>query len=157
MRTAETITQEIDELKGRLENVRGTETEVYTRIVGYYRSLRNWNKGKREEYSQRLTFEASPQDCRAESESANETLRGIAGYRYFFRKTCPNCPPVRDFVNRLPLEGQPIDVDTEDGLNEARVHDVQSTPTVVFYDNAGRAKLRGHSLRQLEELFASAV
>jgi ribonucleoside-triphosphate reductase len=154
MRTAETITQEIDELKARLANARGTETEVYTRIVGYYRSLRNWNKGKREEYGQRLPFEVASGDCRAQTD---ETLRDIAGYRYFYRKTCPNCPPVREFVSRLPLEGQLLDVDTEDGLNEAKVHDVQSTPTVVFYDNAGRAKLRGHSLRQLEELFASAV
>jgi hypothetical protein len=29
---------------------------VYTRIVGYYRSLKNWNKGKRDEYEQRKTF-----------------------------------------------------------------------------------------------------
>ena len=34
----------------------GSETEVYSRIVGYYRSVRNWNKGKREEYKERKMF-----------------------------------------------------------------------------------------------------
>jgi ribonucleoside-triphosphate reductase len=156
MRTAETITKEIEDLKTRLANVKGTETEVYTRIVGYYRSLRNWNKGKREEYGQRLPFQVEAPAEEAACAGTNGVLKGIAAYRYFFRKACPNCPPVHDFVSQLPLKGQPVDVDTEDGLNEARESGVQSTPTVVFYDNEGKAKLRGHSLRQLEEIFASA-
>ncbi len=32
------------------------EAEVYTRVVGYYRPVKMWNKGKREEYSQRKMF-----------------------------------------------------------------------------------------------------
>jgi hypothetical protein len=36
--------------------VQGTQTEVYTRIVGYYRSVKNWNLGKKEEYKHRVTF-----------------------------------------------------------------------------------------------------
>lgn len=39
-----------------LKNVKGTETEVYTRIVGYHRALDSWNKGKREEYKDRTMF-----------------------------------------------------------------------------------------------------
>jgi ribonucleoside-triphosphate reductase (formate) len=34
----------------------GAETEVYSRIVGYYRAVKNWNAGKREEYRHRKTF-----------------------------------------------------------------------------------------------------
>jgi ribonucleoside-triphosphate reductase (formate) len=34
----------------------GKETEVYARIVGYYRAVRNWNKGKKEEKKHRLDF-----------------------------------------------------------------------------------------------------
>ena len=33
--------------------VKAIKTEVYSRIVGYYRPVQNWNKGKREEFSQR--------------------------------------------------------------------------------------------------------
>jgi len=28
-------------------------TEVYSRVVGYYRPVQNWNKGKQEEFKQR--------------------------------------------------------------------------------------------------------
>ena len=34
----------------------GEETEVYTRIVGYYRPVKNWNHGKKLEYRERKTF-----------------------------------------------------------------------------------------------------
>ncbi len=36
----------------------GAETEVYSRVCGYHRPVRNWNKGKREEFKDRKTFKA---------------------------------------------------------------------------------------------------
>ena len=35
----------------------GADSEVYTRIVGYYRPVSRWNKGKQAEYDDRLVFE----------------------------------------------------------------------------------------------------
>jgi ribonucleoside-triphosphate reductase len=32
------------------------ETEIYTRIVGYFRPVKNWNAGKQEEFRERLEF-----------------------------------------------------------------------------------------------------
>ncbi len=34
----------------------GQETEVYSRVVGYFRPVKNWNNGKREEFKQRLEY-----------------------------------------------------------------------------------------------------
>lgn len=34
----------------------GSETEVYSRISGYYRSTRNWNAGKQSELSERQAY-----------------------------------------------------------------------------------------------------
>lgn len=34
----------------------GHETEVWSRVVGYYRPVKNWNLGKQEEFRQRSTF-----------------------------------------------------------------------------------------------------
>lgn len=34
----------------------GKETEIYARIVGYYRAVKNWNKGKKEEKKFRVPF-----------------------------------------------------------------------------------------------------
>ena len=50
------LNRQIAEKRQELENVTGRETEVYTRIVGYYRSLKNWNKGKRAEFGDRVLF-----------------------------------------------------------------------------------------------------
>jgi anaerobic ribonucleoside-triphosphate reductase len=34
----------------------GMKTEVYSRVVGYHRPVKNWNKGKREEFKDRREF-----------------------------------------------------------------------------------------------------
>lgn len=55
MMTVEQVDERIAELKRQL-NEPATECEIYTRIVGYYRSLKNWNPGKREEYRRRESY-----------------------------------------------------------------------------------------------------
>lgn len=47
----------IEQLKEDLKNVKGKPCEVYARIVGYYRSVANWNKGKKSEYEERVDFD----------------------------------------------------------------------------------------------------
>lgn len=49
-------------LQAQLYQVKGTPTEVYTRIVGYHRSVPFWNKGKKEEYKHRLPFKINEGD-----------------------------------------------------------------------------------------------
>jgi ribonucleoside-triphosphate reductase len=34
----------------------GKECEVYSRVVGYFRPVRQWNLGKQEEFKQRVPF-----------------------------------------------------------------------------------------------------
>ena len=34
----------------------GKDTEVYSRVVGYYRPIQNWNDGKQQEYKERIQF-----------------------------------------------------------------------------------------------------
>ena len=42
--------------------------EVYSRVVGYYRPVEYWNKGKKEEYKKRKTFKVdnNKEQCRKE-------------------------------------------------------------------------------------------
>lgn len=56
MRTVEQIDLEISELKEKLDNVKGTKCEIYTRIVGYYRPFKNWNRGQQTQYRNRKTY-----------------------------------------------------------------------------------------------------
>lgn len=37
----------------------GQTCEVYSRVVGYHRPVANWNKGKREEFKERVEFKES--------------------------------------------------------------------------------------------------
>jgi len=56
MNELESINAEIEQLKERFANVKGSRCEVYSRIVGYYRPVDNWNGGKREEFTERTPF-----------------------------------------------------------------------------------------------------
>lgn len=35
----------------------GQETEVFSRVVGYHRPIKNWNKGKQAEFKDRKTYQ----------------------------------------------------------------------------------------------------
>ena len=146
-RTLQEINIEIEATKKELENVHGTETEVYARIVGYYRSVRNWNKGKKDEYNQRKMFTAE------NISSAKTSTPTLSHYEIFIRKTCPNCPPVKDFMSNLEMPGRSIDVDTEEGLAEAAKKGIFASPTVIFYNKEGIETARCHNVEELEAVF----
>ena len=74
--TIKEIDAEIAQVKKELEDVRGTPSEVYTRIVGYYRSVKNWNAGKREEYGARKLFKQDNPRTGEMCACGNETVAG---------------------------------------------------------------------------------
>ena len=47
------IEDKISQLKAERESAKGTNCEVYSRVVGYLRPVMMWNKGKREEFALR--------------------------------------------------------------------------------------------------------
>ena len=53
------IAAKIAELKAAEAKAKGTPCEVYSRVVGYLRPVQSWNKGKKEEYEMRKTYERS--------------------------------------------------------------------------------------------------
>ena len=50
------ILNRIRELEEQLQEVKGTECEVYSRVVGYFRPTKQWNEGKVEEFKERETY-----------------------------------------------------------------------------------------------------
>lgn len=199
-RDVETIEREIEGLKRRMGSVEGTPTEVYTRIVGYYRSLTNWNKGKREEYNKRRTFEhsrpSSAGSGSAEPRPGTTVMEDTAGsgsawsgsagsgttttaattavledtagtatttagaavtsYAYFFRHSCPNCPPVRALLESSALTGRGYDVDTEEGFAKASEMQIFATPTVIFFDEEDRPLGRAGAPADVRAFLSSA-
>lgn len=176
-RTLSQVEAEIAQVKKELADLHGTETEVYARIVGYYRAVRNWNKGKSDEFKLRKMFtledsnrfdgtasEAKPEvkpAVKAEKkEVKTENLTAsneIASYELFVRKTCPNCPPVKAYMANINLDGNMIDVDTKEGLNEAALKGVFAAPTVIVYNAEGTEIARAHNVEELTAIFEPAV
>ena len=169
------IEKEIAETKAALADVHGTPTEVYARIVGYYRAVRNWNKGKRDEFDHRRMFDVNtkssiymttPADtscCSVPAEPVQIPVQqevsesGIASYEFYARKTCPNCPPVKAYLADITLPGTMIDVDTKEGLAQAAQKGVFAAPTVIFYDAAGQEIARGHNVEELSVIQQPAI
>ncbi len=166
------INQEIEALKNELENVEGTETEIYARIVGYYRSVKNWNRGKKEEYKFRKDFSTDLKQTKNRKEEikiqteADEKSVPISskkkeapiqdGYLYFYRNSCPNCPPVKNYLRSLPEEVLEINVDTAEGLRMAADFDVMATPTAIWLNADGTELFRGSSVKNLKKAIDTA-
>lgn len=52
-----TIEEKIKQLKQEMKEVHGTPTECFSRVVGYLRPVQMWNKGKKEEFFLRKTYD----------------------------------------------------------------------------------------------------
>ncbi len=50
----------------------GKESEVYSRITGYYRPVKNWNDGKQQEFADRRLYVSGPTVCEPVSSSDRE-------------------------------------------------------------------------------------
>ena len=51
------IETKISEIKKEMSEVKGTQCEVYSRVVGYLRPVQGWNNGKKEEFGMRKTMD----------------------------------------------------------------------------------------------------
>jgi ribonucleoside-triphosphate reductase len=163
------IAKRIEELQSELAGVKGGPTEVYARIVGYYRSVRNWNAGKREEFAKRARYQAKCRDLgEAAPDASHKDLaanerpvraiddKGTGGdeiegksYLLFTRRSCPNCPPVKELLSVSGLQGVEIDVDEGEGLEQARKWGVLSAPTAIILDGEGVERVRARSAQEL--------
>ena len=158
MESREQMVERLEGLKVRLLAAEGTPTEVYSRIVGYYRSVRNWNAGKREEFGNRVEYSFPSEGVYtspAESGATEAAMPTAESYMLFTREACPNCPPVRSYLEKLDMPGTLFDVDTEEGLDMARRYEVLSTPTAILLDSMGDELCRANSRARLQELLAA--
>ena len=169
MRTLEEVNSEILNLKMELKDIKGTETEVYTRIVGYHRAVSNWNKGKKEEYFNRVTFKFDDEkinemnlflnnynqegvvEIKPQKETVNISSQ-VAFYKLFYSQYCHNCPPVKDFLKKINIPGEEIDVSLDLGLNISREYNIMSTPTVILFDGNENIIDTVNCLEDLEKL-----
>ena len=168
MRNLEVIEKDLAAAREALSSVKGTPAEVYSRIVGYYRSVRNWNLGKREEYGERRLYRIK--DDRLSGAAASlpfsceaSEMHGIAEMPIsempclqpekqvpisqtllllFIRASCPNCSPAKDAAERLGIPVHLMNADTGEGRAEALRRKVLSTPTAILLSQGGEELAR---------------
>jgi ribonucleoside-triphosphate reductase len=121
------------------------ETEVYSRITGYYRPVKNWNDGKAQEFRERRVYQVSEEGEEGEKYNAGEEDAGLEKDRtiLFTTKTCPNCITVID-----SLEGANISyekVDAGENIELARKYGVMQAPTLVVINGEGVEKMANAS------------
>ncbi|MDR2741669.1 MAG: hypothetical protein LBB98_05885 [Treponema sp.] len=154
MRNLEEIEKDLAAAREALSHAEGTRAEVYSRIVGYYRSVRNWNRGKREEYGERKTFRLSAGENPARQGAGEAAGREIPSYPstpaadvfqggegrllLFVRPACPACPGAKAAASRLGIPVDLVNADTEAGMAEAARRRVFSTPTAILLAGDGQ-------------------
>lgn len=156
------IDHKIDVLEKQLSEVKGRETEQYARIVGYYRAIKNWNKGKKEEYKFRINYDNTSFNSEINGKiehkktkiRSTKSTNAIATYKFFFRTTCPNCPPIKVLIEGLEIPGKSINADSSKGFTQAAIHEIFTAPTVLFLDTKGKEVLRTSNPGDIKKLIS---
>jgi glutaredoxin len=97
--------------------------EVYSRVVGYYRPVHNWNKGKQQEFSERVEFDEQVSLDNPKASAQIMPLIGggvvseaeIDAYKIFTFPNCEKCKEVKDFLKDKDVLGEVIDLQSAEG------------------------------------------
>ena len=125
----------------------GKETEVYSRITGYYRPVKNWNDGKSQEFKDRKVYdidksvlkrdgaviEDKEEACCCEAEAEKVLL--------FTTETCPNCKTAVQWLDKAGIGYEKLFVSENAEL--AKELELKQAPTLVVYKNGEAVKYAG--------------
>jgi len=127
----------------------GEEAEVYSRITGYYRPVKNWNDGKAQEYKDRKTYDVATSVLRHEGPLAREekcecqTAVIDDGVYLFASATCPNCKIAEALLAKANVEYTKILA--EQNVELAEAVGIRQAPTLVSVENGEITKFVGVS------------
>ena len=130
----------------------GKEAEVYSRITGYYRPVKNWNDGKAQEYKDRKVYDIGNSVLKREGKvvaTAEETCACTAapatekGIVLFASTTCPNCKIAASLLDKAGVSYEKVLADKEP--DRAKAMEIKQAPTLVISDENGVQKIAGVS------------
>ena len=120
----------------------GENTEVYSRITGYYRPVQNWNEGKSQEFKDRKLYDAEAaqtaepvhavaiDDVNAGKRESSLNPEPPAESMLFVTKTCPNCRIAKAELEKAHRSYTVVDVGEKPEL--AKQYGVTQAPTLVL-------------------------
>lgn len=124
------------------------ETEVYSRITGYYRPTKHWNDGKAQEFKERLTYK--PNGKKDESKIVLDEVNLL-----FTTKSCPNCYVAKEYLNQANFDIKVIDAEAE--IELAQKYNIKTAPTLIVLSEdkvmsyAGISNIRKYTQEFAEE------
>ena len=111
----------------------GKETEVYSRITGYYRPVKNWNDGKAEEYKNRKVYDLEHSNlthgCDNKDNLEKKECLMKDKIMLFTRKDCPNCKVAKQILDKNKTKYDVIDAEKEVSLSKE--FNIKQAPTLV--------------------------
>ena len=115
----------------------GAPAEVYSRITGYYRPVKNWNDGKSQEFEDRVTYKIDDKDCACKKEEPKKTKKksskkASTKAMLFVTKTCPNCQIAKRVLDEAGISYDVIDAEENSELTNE--FEVTQAPTLITKD-----------------------
>lgn len=112
----------------------GEETEVYSRITGYYRPVKNWNDGKSQEYKDRVLYDIGnsvlkPREIKNVEKAEPKTAPCEDAMLLFTSKTCPNCKIATALLDKAGIAYNKIIAD--ENIEETKKYGVKLAPTLL--------------------------
>jgi anaerobic ribonucleoside-triphosphate reductase len=133
----------------------GKETEVYSRITGYYRPVKNWNEGKAQEFKDRQTYQINenenpnhvgPEHACSCGDAHKMEAPKVSELMLFTSPTCPNCKMAKMLLDKDGIKYHNIDATSD--KETAVAYGVTKAPTLLVpngdsydvYENASLIK-----------------
>ncbi len=115
----------------------GREAEIYSRITGYYRPVKNWNEGKSQEFRDRKLYSAYKPSASPDAYSAENDREPLL----FTTPTCVNCSAAKKELEKAGIDYVVKDAAENQDLVEK--YRVMQAPSLVVVTDDGIEKYSG--------------
>lgn len=118
----------------------GRETEVYSRITGYYRPVKHWNDGKKAEFHERKAYQVEPktylytpkEQTLTEIKPLSEDIKTLL----LTTENCPMCPMAKKLLTELGVDYEQVDAVKSENL--VKKHQIQTVPSLIVGEKCYR-------------------
>ena len=149
----------------------GKETEVWSRITGYYRPVQNWNDGKVQEFKDRKEYNIGHSHftggihrheacCCGDGTVAHGmqpedvgTVSAVHTAQLFTRTTCPNCRVAEKMLDKAGFAYENLTAEEHPEL--CREYGIKGAPTLVLSDGVHFEKYYG--VAEIKKLLAETA
>lgn len=127
----------------------GKEAEVYSRITGYYRPVKNWNDGKTQEFKDRKVYDINHSHLRRAGRAGSQVTVDSTPVQkadsdellLFTTRTCPNCRQAISLLDKAGISYRKVVAEESPDLTTR--YGVRQAPTLVYEDQGQAVKLTG--------------